>query len=168
TGLGAASSRASTPIRLAERMARLAPAVILALVFARYSIAASSRNLANNRQSGEGPYALNSLEMFEAIETYTAPTSTVVFFKPRVMRLYTQRPSVLIDDPEFLPQEGYICIHRTFGPYFQLDTDELAALVGSGRLHPIYENANFTLYQLNSRPKGAPPALNGGTTSPRR
>ncbi|MBI9064489.1 MAG: hypothetical protein JEZ14_21060 [Marinilabiliaceae bacterium] len=95
----------------------------------------------------EGPETPAAKAMFEFIQDETGNDAVIVFFKPRVMSLYTKRKSCLVNDyPYKIRAEGdYLVIHKEMGNFDQ---------IGSIHYNPPewldikYENDLFIVYQI--------------------
>lgn len=95
----------------------------------------------------EGPETPDSKRMFEYIRNETDVNSSIVFFKPRVMSLYTQRKSFLINDrPDKIREEGdYLVIHKLMRDYDQLGSIDFLL---RDWLKVCYENKTFVIYKV--------------------
>jgi hypothetical protein len=95
----------------------------------------------------EGPLTSQSQEMFKFITEKTYKDEVVVFFKPRAMRLFTGRDSLVYSKPEdFRIREIYV---------YSKDHDHLNVrqLDLLSKLHPftkIFENDKFIVYRFKS------------------
>ena len=135
---------------------RWQPALVLICVlgvllwFGRASTIRVMDNLARNRETSDGPFFPTSREMFAFIRANTAPDSTIIFFKPRAMRLWTARNSIRITRVEQLERGNYLCLYRrTDGnEKFQLPLSDVERAVALGQLELVYQNTDFTVYRL--------------------
>ena len=101
-------------------------------------------NLETNRQES-GPFDTYSAEMFKFIRTDTPSTSVIVFFKPRVMHLLTDRNAIRIYTCNELMRGDYIVLVKTnLGNQIPIDK------IGSCGLDTLqeFENNNFVVYKL--------------------
>ena len=96
----------------------------------------------------EGPFAQTSQEMFSYIENHTDQNSIIIFFKPRVMKLMTNRQSILIISAEQLMRANYLCVYLREDVRGQVPQDELEPLLLQGSLPMVYENDDFKLYRI--------------------
>ena len=121
------------------------------LSFGRASAIRAVDNLSRGRATSAGPLFATSREMFSFVRAHTPPDSTIIFFKPRGMRLWTARNAIRVTDVEQLGRGDYVCFYRrTDGnEKFQLPRVEIERAVALGRLELVYENPDFTLYRLN-------------------
>jgi hypothetical protein len=93
--------------------------------------------------SADGPYSKNSKELFNFIIQNTDSKSTISFFKPRVMYLFTGRGSAFISSVEFLSQSDVDYFVFTKGVDMQKTKDYLDQ---SEKL--IFGNDQFRVYDL--------------------
>lgn len=119
----------------------------IALSFAWTSLAAARDNLAQ----GRGPYGNVfdplSLEMFEFVKSDTPPESVVAFYKPRALRLFTGRDTLLIDDCNALGKADYVVLRKSRGAVDQIAPAEIAACNPSVRVTEAFENGKFIVYR---------------------
>ena len=94
-----------------------------------------------------GPFDPVSSEMFEFIREKTPPDSVIIFFKPRVMRLLTDRDSFLTDRCGDLTKGDYIVIHEKQGGNGQLTQQALEAC--GAPLESVFNNKRFTVYKIS-------------------
>jgi len=73
-------------------------------------------NLRGNRQRG-GPFDRESLEMYRFVKEKTPKSSVILFFKPRLLRMMTDRDSVMVNQ----------CAKLKLGDYIVLDLSGDAA-----------------------------------------
>jgi hypothetical protein len=92
------------------------------------------------------PYSQASQDVFSLIQKTTAPDEVIVFFRPRVMRLLTSRPSLYIDQKRFLHRGDYLCVN--VNRYTLFSQDRLNDFLGQGLIKLVYENAAFKLFQI--------------------
>jgi len=104
----------------------------------------------NNLQSGRdinGPFDPISMDMFEFIREQTPPDSIIIFFKPRAMRLFTDRDSFMTENCDDLRKGKYLVIHEKQGSNGQL-TQQAAEACGVP-LTSVFNNKRFTVYQIS-------------------
>jgi hypothetical protein len=102
-----------------------------------------------NIQSGReinGPFDLISMDMFEFVREQTPPDSIIIFFKPRAMRLFTDRDSFMTENCEGLTKGDYLVIHEKQGSNGQL-TQQSAEACGVP-LESVFNNKRFTVYKI--------------------
>lgn len=84
-------------------------------------------------------FELESKQVYAFITTHTSPSDIVVFFKPRVLYLATNRLSYATSKLERLDKAQYL-LESSFAPLF--DKEQLA------RFSIVYASEHFTLYNL--------------------
>ncbi len=120
------------------------------LVITLLSLGISTWNGWANLQSGReinGPFDPNSAQMFEFIREKTPRDSIVIFFKPRAMRLLTDRDSFMTENCADLTKGDYLVIHEKQGSNGQL-TQQSAEACGVP-LESVFNNKRFTVYQIS-------------------
>jgi hypothetical protein len=96
----------------------------------------------------EGPSSADSQEMFAAVETFTSPDDTIVFFRPRALNLFTDRTAITAGSslPVLLERGDWYAMARG-SEYAQCAlTDEEAA--ATGRLTKVWENQAWVLWHV--------------------
>lgn len=95
----------------------------------------------------EGPETKHATDMFSFINANTSMNDVIVFFKPRVMSLYTGRKSLIVhNEVSKIKEKGnYVVIHKGMGDNLQLST-----LINSHPdwLNMKYENNQFLVYKV--------------------
>jgi hypothetical protein len=89
--------------------------------------------------------------MFSYIERNIEVESTVVFFKPRVMRMMTSRKSLMIIKVGDLSYGDYLCLYASAGRN-QISPEEVRSLAAKGAIKFVYGNRDFVVYRLNRTP----------------
>jgi hypothetical protein len=124
--------------------------VILA-VFAWTSLSAARDNLAQ----GRGPYGNAfdpvSIEMFEFVKSETPADSVIAFYKPRALRLFTDRNSLLVDRCDALPLAKYVVLRKSRGAVDQVSPDEIEACNPSVQVTRVFVNDKFAVYQISPK-----------------
>jgi len=113
-------------------------AVAILLLFVRSTVAHSIkyRGLAKH----EGPYHRDSTTLFEFISDSTPPDAMFVFFKPRVMRLYTDRDTIKVDRQNSAAVADYVVIYRRTTTGLKYDVN---AMTASGTWQISFKNNTF-------------------------
>ena len=101
-------------------------------------------NLKDGRKIN-GPFDPFSKEMYEFIKTETPAESVIVFFKPRALRLFTDRDSIMAIECEHLTRGDYIALHKTW-EYSQILPDEIQGC--NVPMNLVFENRRFLVYEL--------------------
>lgn len=109
------------------------------------SILVFSINIYKENKVIQGPYELQSIEMFNYIKENTKKTDKIAFFKPRVMLLFSDRNSVIVDYTNKINKANYIVYYK-FGSGEQINLDSLQIL----KLNMCFENENFKIFKIDS------------------
>lgn len=126
--------------------------LLILFYFGKHSISRAYDNLTHNRETTSGPFVETSRHMFAFVEEYTEPESTIVFFKPRVMRMMTGRNSLMAKDISELSRADYVCLYSGAGGYEQITPDQIDHLSEQGATRLIYESSDFRIYKLTGAP----------------
>lgn len=94
-----------------------------------------------------GPYDPFSYEMYEFIREETPEDAVVIFFKPRAMRLFTNRDTFLTDQCADLVKGDYVVINEK-GAVNQLNPGEIEDCTGDFRLETVFNNRRMSVYQI--------------------
>jgi hypothetical protein len=86
-----------------------------------------------------------SMDMYEFIRENTAPDSVVVFFKPRAMRLFTERDSYMVMTCGELTRGDYVVINH-LAENSQVPEDEVDEC--GIPLQVVFENRRFLVYKI--------------------
>ena len=127
----------------------LLPLCLLCACFGAYSTTRAYKNIRNNRATFSGPFTAGSREMFSFIRKATGTESTVIFFKPRAMRLMTDRKSILVNRIEDVSRGDYLCLYRRKDAYDQIAPAAVRHLLERRAARLIYQNSDFLIYRLN-------------------
>ncbi len=122
--------------------------LVIITVFAWTSLGMARDNLAQ----GRGPYGNAfdpiSIEMFEFIRSNTPTDSVIAFYKPRAMRLFTDRDSLLIDKCDALPLADYVVIRKSRGAVDQISPADVTTCNPSIQVTEVFENGKFIVHQI--------------------
>lgn len=135
---------------VSERYQRIGAAFIFALwlalagLFLAQSGVQAYANLRDARQIN-GPFDAFSAEMFEFIREKTPSDSVVVFFKPRALRLFTGRDSIMALTCDRLTLGDYIVLHKNWESSQILPGDIQDCDLP---LRDVFENRRFIVYEL--------------------
>jgi len=117
--------------------------LLILLIFAQSLFGAYTRTI--ERKIGkvmDGPFTEESTNMFNFISENTHNSDVIIFRKPRVLNLLTDRKSIFINKIEQLNRGNYIVIDKKLSPQ---ETDNY--LKNSFELfNLVYENARFKIY----------------------
>ena len=146
----------------------LIPILIVLTYFGVYSAGNAYLNIINNRETFFGPYTKESQDMFSFIKSNTEKESTIVFFKPRLMRMMTNRKSLMITTKQDITRGDYLCLHfisqkrDKVSLYKMEELLKLNFIIARNQVSPdvvadllkqkaallIYENSEFKVYKL--------------------
>jgi hypothetical protein len=138
--------------RAGERAVRTAWLVVVA-AFAIGSIRSARINLDRHRVVNDGPFGRPSAELFDWIRSATAPDSVVIFFKPRAMRLLTDRAALLVENCGQLAKGDYVVIRKQGGGAGQVRPDDVARCNRSVDATKAFENADYVAYRVLPSPR---------------
>jgi 4-amino-4-deoxy-L-arabinose transferase-like glycosyltransferase len=117
----------------------------LIAVFLVSSSVQAYTNLKNNRDIS-GPFDSYSKEVFKYIQEETPANSVVVFFKPRVMKLMTDRDSIMSTECNRVLKGDYLVLSRKVGPNQQIPPEKIGAC--SLPLEEVLRNNRFIVYKI--------------------
>jgi hypothetical protein len=111
---------------------------------------ATYKNMVFNRTEViDGPYAPESQEMFNFIKSNTDKDDAIIFFKPRVMSLYANRKSFVMNSENFTPDMAfntdakYVVINKTKYIIYDLTLQDF-----QGKIDCEFENNSFYICDL--------------------
>jgi len=115
-------------------------------------------NLVNkSKYVARGPFNSLHNDMFGFIKANTESNSVVVFMKPRVMTLRTQRKSLSLHRIQYIEKSKiwktnptYLTILKSVSSYQQLPPSEVQQLLGQGRITRVFENDGASIYKFDS------------------
>jgi hypothetical protein len=125
----------------------LIPILIVFTHFVITSAGNAYANMIHHRETISGPYTAPSQDMFSFIGSNTEKESTIVFFKPRLMRLMTDRKSIMLKNKEELSRGDYLCLYLA-QVRDQVSPDTMQDLLKQEGALLIYENSEFKVYKL--------------------
>jgi hypothetical protein len=102
-------------------------------------------NLKNDRAIN-GPFDPYSKEIYQYIQEKTPVQSVIVFFKPRVMRMMTDRDAIMSTECERILKGNYLVLSKKVGANQQIPPENIAAC--NLPLHLLFENTRFLLYEI--------------------
>jgi hypothetical protein len=102
-------------------------------------------NLRANREIN-GPFDPLSMETYEFIKTQTPPESVIVFFKPRAMRLMTDRNALALTECERILEGDYLALSKKVGENLQIPPEKIDEC--NLPLDKVFENRRFVVYQV--------------------
>jgi len=126
----------------------LIPILIVLTYFVINSMGNAYANMIHHRETFSGPYTAPSQDMFSFIRSNTEKESTIVFFKPRLMRMITDRKSIMLRTKEELSRGDYLCLYLTAQIRDQVSPNTVQDLLKQEDALLIYENIEFQVYKL--------------------
>lgn len=129
-----------------KRTLCIAPIAFVLVCFAVQSTVNAHENLNLNRATLQGPFNETSSDLFSFINQETPPDSTLVFFKPRVMRMITGRKAYATTDPKNLGLADYLIVK--FHEQRQFPPEAAERLSEQGLAEQVFDNADFRVYRI--------------------
>jgi hypothetical protein len=119
--------------------------ILIAGVFLVQSSVTAYANLQNNRGIN-GPFDPYSTEVYNYIKEETPPESVVVFFKPRVMVMMTEHPTIMSMECERMHKGEYLVLSRKVGENQQIPPEQIDAC--NLPLEQVLKNNRFVVYKI--------------------
>lgn len=116
----------------------------LAGIFLFNSGAQAYTNLKDGRQIN-GPFDAFSYDLYNYIRAETPLDSVIVFFKPRALRLFTDRDSIMSIECDRLLLGDYVALHKNW-EYSQILPGDIQDC--NLPLETVYENRRFVVYEV--------------------
>jgi hypothetical protein len=127
------------------------PVLLMILYFGFLSTRNVFQNINQDCEMSSGSLTLNSMSMYSFIMENTSEESTIIFFKPRMMKLMTDRQSIMINTVEELSRGDILCLFLQGNTNNQVSTDTVDTLLRQGAANLIYENSDFKVYRLDQK-----------------
>ena len=102
-------------------------------------------NLQNDRRIN-GPFDPFSTEVYNYIKEKTPPESVVIFFKPRVMVMMTEHPTIMSTECERMWKGNYLVLSRKVGENQQITPEEINSC--NLPLDQVLKNNRFVVYKI--------------------
>ena len=102
-------------------------------------------NLKNNR-SINGPFDIYSMEVYNFIKEETPADSVIIFFKPRALRLMTDRDTLMSTECERMPLGNYIVLSRKVDENQQIAPEKINEC--NLPLDEVFRNRRFVVYEI--------------------
>jgi len=119
--------------------------LLLAGIFLFTSGANAYGNLQNDRTIN-GPFDPFSREVYNYIKEETPPDSIVIFFKPRVMVIMTDHPTIMSTECDRMLKGDYLVLSRKVGENQQITPEEIGSC--NLPLSQVLKNNRFVVYQI--------------------
>jgi hypothetical protein len=118
---------------------------VIAGIFLFTSSANAYFNLQNGR-SINGPFDPYSREVYDYIKQETPPDSVVIFFKPRVMAIMTDHPTIMSTECDRMLNGDYLVLSRKVGENQQITPEQIDTC--NLPLNQVLKNNRFVVYQI--------------------
>jgi hypothetical protein len=138
--------KTATEKRLRSLLCHL-PVVLIIFSFGLQSAYSVYDNISRNRESSDS-FTATSGSLFSFISEHTEKASTIIFFKPRLMRMMTNRKAVMINRVEDLSRGDYLCLYMRHGRIDQVSATAIQELLRKGAARLVYKNSDFRAYRL--------------------
>jgi hypothetical protein len=115
------------------------------LIFVFNSSLNAYSNLKNDRTIN-GPFDPYSKEVYQYIKEKTPANSVIIFFKPRVMRLMTDRPSIMSTECNRMLKGDYLVLSKKVGENQQIPPERIDSCNLS--LMRVLSNNRFIVYRI--------------------
>lgn len=150
TGLESIHDKSDEILNAFWKFASVCSVILIVIFFLRISINDASNNLKQKRMVKTGPYVSTSKDLFKFISNNTENDSIIVFFKPRVMRLFTNRQSLVADQVDKVTRGDYLCLwnHSNHSKVYQITKNDVISLLKDDKIHLLYRNIDFQLYRI--------------------
>ena len=124
------------------------PGLWLALITVSLGIAGNMAyaNLAADRATN-GPFDPVSGEMFTFLREKTPSQSIIIFFRPRALRLFTDRDAFMTENCADLPKGDYLALSEKVGDKGQIAPEAISQCKGV-KLEQVFNNQRFTIYKI--------------------
>lgn len=143
-GVNVLLARAPAGTQLPARWLVSLAALGLAGMFLFQSASQAYTNIREQRKIN-GPFDAFSYDLYNYIRAETPPDSVIVFFKPRALRLFTDRDSIMSIECERLLLGDYVALHKNW-EYSQILPGDIQGC--NLPLKNVYENRRFILYEV--------------------
>jgi hypothetical protein len=102
-------------------------------------------NLQDSREIN-GPFDPFSMETYEYIKNETPESSTIVFFKPRAMRLFTDRNALALTECDRITEGDYLALSKKVSENLQIPPERIDEC--NLPLFQVFENRRFVVYKI--------------------
>lgn len=119
--------------------------LLIAGSFLFTSTARAYNNMQNNREIN-GPFDPYSREVYNYIKEETPPDSVIIFFKPRVMVMMTEHPTIMSTECDRMLKGDYLVLSRKVGENQQITPENIGAC--NLPLEQVLKNNRFIVYEI--------------------
>lgn len=148
-GLDLTLARLKTGWQKPAQLARTGFWLLLILVSFGVSVSAAITNLAADRATN-GPFDPVSAQMFEFLREKTPAQSIIIFFRPRALRLLTNRDTFMTERCADLPKGDYLALSKKVGDNGQLPLQDVTECK-EVTLNQVFGNKRFVVYKINKQ-----------------
>jgi hypothetical protein len=129
--------------------ARLLTGFWLLLIVVSFGVSANAarENLSAGRATN-GPFDPVSAQMFEFLREKTPAESVIIFFRPRALRLFTDRDAFMTERCADLPKGDYLALSKKVEDHGQIAPEEISSCAGV-KLEEVFNNRRFTVYKIS-------------------
>jgi len=117
--------------------------LLIAVLFAYNSGSNAYANLRTGREIN-GPFDPYSIQTYDFIKNNTPPDSVIVFFKPRAMRLMTDRDALALTECERILEGNYLALSKKVGENLQIPPESIDEC--NLPLDMVFQNRRFVVY----------------------
>jgi hypothetical protein len=110
------------------------------------SFNAARENLSAGRATN-GPFDPVSAQMFEFLREKTPAQSVIIFFRPRALRLFTDRDSFMTERCADLPKGDYLALSKKVEDNGQIAPGEISSC-SRVKLEEMFNNKRFIVYEI--------------------
>ena len=133
--------------RLVGQRAFFASWILIAAIFLVKSGVSAYVNIQNDRTIN-GPFDPFSVEVYNYIKNETPPESVVVFFKPRVMVMMTDHPTIMSTECDRILKGDDLVLSRKVGENQQITPEQIDTC--NLPLEQVLKNNRFIVYQIQN------------------
>lgn len=103
-----------------------------------------------NKRMIDGPFLPESAEMFSYVINNTNINDSIIFFKPRVLTLLTNRRSYATSDFSHIRngKGDYLVLHKRMGSYYQISPSDSFLQKYKNIFKLSFENKDFIVYRI--------------------
>ena len=123
----------------------LACLLLITILFAYNAGLNAYTNLRGGREIN-GPFDSYSIETYDFIKNNTPSDSVIVFFKPRAMRLMTDRYTLALTECERMLEGDYLALSKKVGENLQIPPERIDEC--NLPLDMVFQNRRFVVYRV--------------------
>jgi len=119
--------------------------LLITILFAYSAGSNAYINLRDDRKIN-GPFDPYSMETYDFVKANTPVDSVIVFFKPRAMRLMTDRNSLALTECDRIVEGDYLVLSKKVGENLQIPPERIHEC--GLPLEMVFQNRRFEIYQI--------------------